>query len=185
MSTDDFAFIDRYSVAILKLLASDPMKSCYQREVARRAGVSVGKTNQVLKAVTAQELVTREHVGKVDLYRYNLNNPAARYLKVFLNLTELRGPLRKLREDSGTIKVVLFGSCADGTDTKESDIDVFVVTSEKKEATGIVQLAGHSIDRRLSPVIVNPLEFSKLKKDDPAFYEQVSRGITLWQRAEE
>ncbi len=183
MLTEDFAFIDRFSVAILRLLASDPMKSYYQREVARSAGVSVGKTNQMLKALEKEELVTKEHVGKVDLYRYNLADAAARTLKIFFNISELRGLVKSLR-NHGTSKVVLFGSCADGTDTKESDADILVVTSDKEEATSVVQRAGRSVSRRVSPIILNPLEFSKLKKDDQPFYEQVSKGITLWRREE-
>ncbi|MDG6924937.1 MAG: nucleotidyltransferase domain-containing protein [Nitrososphaerota archaeon] len=169
---------------ILRLLGSNPVKSFYQREVARTSRVSVGKTNQVLKALEENELVTKEHVGKVDLYRYNLADAAARSLKVFFNASDLRVLTKSLRSLNGTSKVVLFGSCAEGTDTKDSDIDVFILTQNKGEATAAVQRVGRSLERKLSPIILDALEFSKLKKDDLPFYEQVSRGMTLWQREE-
>lgn len=184
MLNQDFAFIDRFSVAILRLLGSDPMKRFYQREVARTAGVSVGKTNQVLKALEENELVTKEHVGKVDLYKYNLADAAARSLKVFFNTSELRVLTKSLGTLDGTSKVVLFGSCAEGTDTKDSDIDIIILTQDKREATAAVQRAGRSSSRKLSPIILDPLEFSRLKKDDLPLYEQVSKGMTLWQREE-
>ncbi len=180
MSTKGLAFIDRYSVAILRLLASDPMRSYYQREVARNAGVSVGKTNQVLRALEREEVVTREHMGKVDLYRYNLADPASRYLKIFFNLSEASQLLRILRSVSK--KVILFGSCAEGTDAKDSDMDVLIVASDKEAAERTFRRAGRLITgRSIYPVILSQLEFSELKEKDPSFYEQVSKGITLWQ----
>jgi hypothetical protein len=83
--------LDRYSIAIVKLLASVPLNGYYQREVARGSGVSVGKTNQVLRELETKRFLTKERKGNVDLYRYNLVNPAARYLKIFVDLSRLIG----------------------------------------------------------------------------------------------
>jgi predicted nucleotidyltransferase len=182
MTAGNLGFIDKFSISILKLLASDPLRSYYQREVARKAGVSVGKTNQVLRSLEREELVLKARTGKVDLYTYNLGSPLARHLKILFTLAEVGELLRKLR--GTTNKIILYGSCAGGTDTKESDIDLLIMTSDKEETERIIQRASPSIGRRVSPVILNPLEFSGLKEKDPAFYEQTSRGIVLWQREE-
>jgi predicted nucleotidyltransferase len=182
MTARGLSFVDKFSIAILRLLALDPLRSYYQREVAKKAGVSVGKTNQVLRALEREEVVLKAHTGKVDLYRYNLGNPLARHLKILFSLSEVADLLRKLRGKSN--KVILYGSCAEGSDTKESDIDMLIVGGDKEEIGRMIERAGHSIERRVSPVILTPLEFSELKKKDPAFYEQVSRGIALWQQEE-
>jgi len=182
MPGDILAQIDRFSIAILRLLASEPLKSYYQREVARIARVSVGKTNQVLRRLESDELVSRERRGNVDLYSYNLDSPAARYLKIFFNLSEVDELRRRLRGVSN--KVVLFGSGAEGTDSKESDIDILVVTGDKEAAAKTIRKAESGTGRKISPVILTPLEFSGLREKDPAFYEQVNKGITLWQREE-
>src|SRR2546422_7375278 len=129
MPSDILAQIDRFSIAILRLLASEPLRTYYQREVARIAGVSVGKTNQVLRRLESDELVSRERRGNVDLYSYNLSSPPARHLKIFFNLSQEDELRRRLRGVSN--KVVLFGSYAEGTDSKESDIDILVVTADK------------------------------------------------------
>jgi hypothetical protein len=174
--------LDRFSMAILKLLASDPLKRLYQREVARKAGVSVGKTNQILRSLEREEIVLREHVGRVDLYRFNLQSPLARHLKVVFILHETGGLAKSLR--SVTDRVILYGSSAEGSDTNESDIDLLVVINEKEGAHRTIRHAARSMGRTVSPIILSPMEFSSLKKKDPAFYEQVSRGITLWQKEE-
>jgi predicted nucleotidyltransferase len=182
MLSDDLTQIDRFSMAILRLLASEPLRSYYQREVARIAGVSVGKTNQVLRRLEKDELLSRERRGNVDLYSYNLGSPPARYLKIFFNLSEVEGLRRRLRGLSS--KVILFGSCAEGTDSRESDIDILVVAGDKEAAEKTVRKAESGTRRKISPVILTPLEFSGLKEKDQAFYEQVNKGITLWEPEE-
>ncbi len=182
MSARGLDFLDKFSLRILKLLASNPLRSYYQREVAKKATVSVGKTNQVLRALEKREIVLKARTGKVDLYSYNLASPVARYLKILFNLSELNELLRKLRNTSTT--VILFGSCAEGSDGEDSDIDMLVVTRNRQAAERAIQREGRSINRRISPVIVSPLEFSGMKEKDRAFYEQASKGIILWQLEE-
>lgn len=182
MTSNGSAYLDRYATAILKLLSLEPLRSYYQREIARKVGVSLGKTNQVLRALEKEEIVLKERRGNVDLYKYNLRSPVARYLKVLFTLNELNELTRNLREVSN--KIVIFGSCADGTDSLESDIDILILTSNKSEARCIIEPARRTLKRRLSPLILNPIEFSGLREKDHAFYEQMSRGIVLWQQEE-
>lgn len=182
MPTKRLPSLDRYTLGILALLAANPTRSYYQREIARKAKVSVGKTNQVLNRLRELDMVTREPRGKIHLYRYNLDDPAARHLKIFLNLTELSGLSRALRKVSN--KVVLFGSVADGSDTEESDIDLLIVTADKRGTEEALAQGGKEAGRNIAPVVLSQLEFSGLKKEDPAFYEQAARGIVLWQKGE-
>jgi len=172
-------YLDKFSVKILGFLSQEPLKSYYQREIARITGISVGKTNQVLKALESEELVLKEAKGKMNLYRYNLHNPAARHLKIIFNLTELNELVKQLRRVSR--KIVLFGSCSEGTDTIESDIDLLILTGDRDKASRIIDQTRRMLSRRISPILLNPLEFSQLKDKDRPLYEQVSRGITLWQ----
>ena len=180
MSARSIDFLDKFSIAVLLLLASDPLASHYQREIARKAGVSVGKTNQILKALEAEEVVLKAHVGKVDLYRYNLQSPLARQLKILFSLYEIGGLIKNLRKASN--RIILYGSCAEGSDTKESDIDLLVVSDEKQGTQRAIRREARSIVRTVSPIVLTPLEFSGLKQKDLAFYEQVSRGMTLWEK---
>ena len=128
-------------------------------------------------------MVIKESRGRVNYYSYNLRNPSARYLKVFFNLSELGGLFRRLKEASD--KVVLFGSSADGSDSRQSDMDILVVSRNREAVEREVMEARGTFERKISPVILTHLEWSKLKDKDRAFYDQVSRGIVVWQKEEE
>ena len=176
---EDLHWLDKFSVRILRVLTREPSKSYYQREIARTAAVSVGKTNHVLKALEREEIVLKERKGRVDIYRYNLHNPVARHLKILFTLTELSELIRQLRQASK--KITLFGSCAEGTDSNASDIDLLILTSDKDRVKKLIATHRRILSRKVSPIVLNLIEFSELKNRDRPFYEQVSKGIVLWQ----
>lgn len=166
------------SLKILYALASDPMRSFYQREAAGEAHVSVGSANRILRTLVDWGLVDREKKGKIYLYRFNVDNPVARQLKVLFNVIELEELTTMLKPL--TRRVILFGSCAEGIDVRESDVDLFILTNEK-EAVSLI-IGRHGSKRRLAPLIVDVNEFTKLRNEDKPLYEEITRGITLWER---
>jgi hypothetical protein len=42
----------------------------------------------------------------------------------------------------------------------------------------------HSLNRKFQLVIRTPLKFAEMKNKEPVFFEEVSRGITLWEAKE-
>lgn len=172
-------FLTGASLRVLTPLINDPMREFYQREVARMARVSIGATNQTLKILAEREIVTKERRGKMFFYRYNLKNPVARQLKILLNVGCLDGLVKELRKYSK--RVILFGSCADGSDVKESDIDLFVLTGEKTKAREIIDYFRKRIDRRVAPVILSANEFAVLRSRDRPLHDRILKGIVLWQ----
>lgn len=166
------------SLKLLYALASDPMRSFYQREAAGEARVSVGSANRILRGLVDRGLIDREKKGKIYLYRFNIDNPVSRHLKVLFNIMEVEKLVDDIR--SFTTRVILFGSCAEGRDARESDIDLLVLTNEKKAVSEII--GQHKSKRRLAPIIVNSNDFTKLRNDDRPLYDEIMRGITLWER---
>lgn len=166
------------SLKLLYALASDPMRSFFQREAAAMAHVSVGSANRILRKLVDRRLVTRERRGKIYLYRFNVDNPVARQFKVLFNIMEVEELVEALR--NLTTRIILFGSCAEGRDARESDIDLLILTDEKRAVSEIIgQLEAR---RRLAPIIVDTNDFTKLRIDDRPLYEEITRGITLWER---
>ena len=166
------------SLKLLYALASDPMRSFYQREAAGEARVSVGSANRILRALVDRGLIDREKKGKIYLYRFNIDNPVSRHLKVLFNIMEVEKLVDKIQ--NLTTRVILFGSCAEGRDARESDIDLLVLTNEKKAVSEII--GQHKSKRRLAPIIVNSNDFTALRNDDRPLYDEIMRGITLWER---
>jgi len=172
-------FITETSLKILALLASDPMREFYQREIAKEAGVSIGAVNQILRTLADREIVTKEKRGKMIFYRYNLQDPVSRQLKIFFNVNDLDGLVKQLR---GRCKrIVLFGSAAEGSDVKGSDLDLFVLTQEREAVKEAIKKYEEKIGRRVAPIIVNASEFVELRSKDKPLYDRIVDGIVLWQ----
>jgi len=173
-------FLTPTSLNVLYFLLSNPMEQFHEREVVRRTGVSVGAVNQILRRFQRVGLVEMDRRGKTNLYRANLRNPVARQFKVLFNVLALNDLVDKVKQISD--RIVLFGSCAEGTDVKDSDIDLFILTSDTETVNHEVRLCEEKIERRLSPIIVDSNELAKMKTKDKPLYERILRGITLWER---
>jgi len=170
-------FITRPALKILHELSSDPMRAFYQREVAKEAEVSVGSANRALKILVEKELVTKERKGKVLLYKFNTESPVAKQLKILFNVNELDELVRTLKKYSK--RVILFGSCAEGNDVRDSDIDLFILTNEKGAVRRIVN--SYEASRKIASIIVDANDFAKMRSEDKPLYGNILRGIRLWE----
>ena len=171
--------IDATSTKLLAVLAEDPGRELYQREIARASSVSIGATCQKLKKLSGDEMVNSRKLGKMIFYRYNLANPVARQFKLLLNLGAVFELTRKLRDHAR--KVILFGSYAEGTNITASAIDIFVLTREGQKVREMARDYGDNQGRKVSLVIVDISEFQVLKAKYRPLYRRIMRGITLWE----
>jgi predicted nucleotidyltransferase len=173
-------FITSKSLHVLHFLLSDPIEQFYEREIARQTNVSIGAVNQFLREFHKIGLVDVQKRGKINLYKADLKNPASRQFKVLFNVLALNDLVDEIKQISD--RVVLFGSCAEGTDVKDSDIDIFILTSDPETARREVTRYEKKMYRRISPIIVDSTELAKMRIRDKPLSERISRGITLWER---
>jgi predicted nucleotidyltransferase len=110
-------------------------------------------------------------------YRARLADPRVRSFKVLLNIDALAPLLDRLSRLA--LRVVLFGSAAEGTNIPDSDVDVLVVTNSPDRARKIVS----SGDDSLQAVIVTPVGLADLERDNPVFAAELKRGIELWKES--
>jgi predicted nucleotidyltransferase len=87
-------------------------------------------------------------------------------------LNQLITDLKKITE-----KIILFGSCATGDDTSESDIDLFILTQDTKKVNDY--LKKERLERTIQAVVVNAPGLVKLREKDKAFYQEINKGIVL------
>ncbi len=177
--TEKLNFITPTLMAVFELFLSDPMQSYHEREVVRSTSVSNGSANKMLRMLADLNFLTRERKGRMVFYRLNAAEPAVRQFKVLTNIYALRKLLEALRQHSR--RIILFGSCAQGTDVKESDIDLFVLSSENKLVRNKINEFNKNKGRKITPVVVGANEFTKLKREEKPFYENIERGIMLWE----
>ena len=122
------------------------------------------------------DFVKENKSGKNIYYQINQMNSSIKNFKIFMTINELTSLVNKLKETSE--KITLFGSCAIGKDTNESDIDLLILTNEKEKVKKFIINRG--FDRKIQAVVVNAGDLMKIKEKDKAFYQEIKKGITLW-----
>lgn len=171
------------SQKIIKYLLLNSGKACYEREIARGAGVSYGSANRILNILNEKGIVTRRAEGNMKYYTIDLFNPYLQEFKILTNMLFIEPLIEKLK--AYTYKIVLFGSCAAGQDTQESDIDLFILTTEENIVRAIINKYSHSskiTNRKIQAIIETPADIIKKVDEDKVFMEQVNKGKILWER---
>ena len=172
-------FITPTFMTVLEFFMENPMQGFHEREVVRQTGVSKGSAGKILKLLTSLGFLGREEKGTMAIYTLNLKDPSVRQFKILVNTFALKGLINALKDSSR--KVVLFGSCSQGTDTKDSDIDLLVVSQEKSSVKKAISKFNQEAARRVAPIIVEANEFVLLRKEDKPLFENIQRGIALWE----
>lgn len=181
MILEDVVFTNHQKVLMYLLLR--PGKSCYEREIARNAKISYGSANQVLNYLYKKGILRRETRGRMCFYSIELSNPYIKELKILYNMILLEPLVEKLKPH--THKVVLYGSWANGTDTENSDIDIFIVTSGEEKVRSIIDKFSYSNKvggRRIQAVIYGPEDLLKREEKERVFLSEVEKGRVLWER---
>lgn len=168
------------TLAVLEALARDPETSLHTRKVAEKARVSVGAASMILRALKGSHLVEVEERGSMKFYRINLLNPLSREFKILFNVRDLTGLVESLTESA--IRVVLFGSCAEGTDTKDSDVDLFILTEDAQTVKVTLGRFRKEFTRNLSAIVVGAGDLARLRRRDKPLYDNISKGKVLWEK---
>lgn len=169
------------SQKILQFLIRDPEKQYLACEIQSGTKVSKAGVNAALRELGAKKLILRETRGKVFFYQADIqNNPLLVQMKVLQTVSLIQPLVAKIKSLSK--KIVLFGSCARGEDTPASDIDLFIVTDSEDEVKPL--LSNLKITRKLQSVVRSPLAYVEMEKKDREFFEELSRGLILWEAKE-
>lgn len=161
----------------LIFLGRHPRDSYYVRELAGIRSISTGSASGQLRSLQETGLVTSEKKGRTLLFRANMFHPVVREAKILATLLELSSIIAAGKEP--ILRLILFGSCATGEDTEQSDIDLFIETTDRPGVNGILSKAGAIILRKISPVIVSPEESVRLRTRDRPLFERIQAGKIL------
>ncbi len=169
---------------VLTLLAKFSDREFYERQVARELGIAFGSANRALNALYLTGVLKRRREGKMFFYSIGSSNAAAVEYKKLVNLLLIEPLVEGLRKISS--RIVLYGSCAQGTDTSKSDLDLFIVSISRRKAENIVykfNFPSGFEDIHIQPIIKSPTELLKAGEAEKTFLDEVERGVLLWERA--
>jgi len=160
---------------VTEYLLDRPKERVKVTAIAKQLHVSKGHVSEVIKKLKKDGFIRDSVV--------NLEDPYIRSLKVAVNLSRIK--------ESGTIAAIkklhvdgagLYGSWANGTNTEESDIDVWVKSGSKIRAIDIAGLSRHigeSLHVEPQILILDKDKIKKLKDDNPIFYFTLLFGSVL------
>ncbi|MFW6129472.1 MAG: nucleotidyltransferase domain-containing protein [Candidatus Aminicenantaceae bacterium] len=139
-------------------------------DVSRSLNISKGFVSRFFS------ILSRERIIKKSRKKYVvIDNLKVRLLRILFNL--------KLFADFNFGKYPfvtgtgIYGSCAKGENTEESDIDIWVKI-DKRDEEELAKLTGSlkRISGRISPLYLTKEKLDVLKKEDPPFYNSIVHG---------
>jgi len=168
---------------VLSLLAKFSDQEFYEREVARKLGISTGSANRALNELYSTGAVKRRKEGKMYFYSIDSSNAAFTEFKKMVTLLLIEPLVEELKKMSS--RIILYGSCALGTDNSDSDLDLFIVANSKEEVSNVIN--GFTFPRgfeniRIQSVLRTPVELLEGRESERTFMEEVERGIVLWEK---
>jgi predicted nucleotidyltransferase len=103
-----------------------------------------------------------------------------REFKKFENVLDLNGLALRIQKISN--KIVLYGSCATGEDTSESDIDLFIISREKSKVLNEIRKEAGVMKREIKAVIVSGEEYLLMRNKEEEFLDELNKGVVLWEK---
>lgn len=105
------------------------------REIGRILEINPATISKRLKELKDEGYIQYRKERMLDLYKADLDSDKYRDLKVYYTIRQLK--------DTGLIKainrfylkptIILFGSSSKGMDTENSDVDILIITENKKQ----------------------------------------------------
>src|SRR5574337_526452 len=175
--------INQTTLKILGLYLDDYKKSLHLREISRETKIDVKAIQLQLKKVEKINVLSSIIRGRDKDYRLSLNNVTTKYYlvmaEIFVSIIYLKKNFM-IKKIVGEIEnkihdpLILFGSFAKGTYTKESDVDVFIISDKKISTSSIIE-ATNMVGREISLKSANRQQFLEgLRNNDPLIKEVVS-----------
>ena len=165
---------------ILDYLTASSEGMGFISQIARKISLSKGEVSKAVKILKDCGLVSCEQSGRNMVCRVDRRLPVFSRLRTVFNLIEVISKTAVLQKISD--KIVLFGSCSQGVDTVDSDIDLLVIARDKAKADKAARAIKFS--RPVQWVIKTPQEYVIMNSKEKVFTEEISKGIILWEAYE-
>ncbi|MEW5955967.1 MAG: nucleotidyltransferase domain-containing protein [Candidatus Micrarchaeota archaeon] len=155
---------------VIEFFLRRPTAEAYAEKLRQEIKISRKSLLDSLAKLEGEGLLVAKRIGRVKAYSLNRGRPLVKQLKTLATVSELLPELEGL---AGEAEVYLFGSAARGEDTETSDVDLLVIG--RVERSKVARILGGAMRERIKPVVMTALEYSRLSRTDPAFYERIEK----------
>lgn len=166
----------KVKIKVLRTLWKYKEKEFTIRELAKFLEISHTGIKKVLDELEKTNVVKLRTLGKSHAFKLNANSYAARIVEdVFEKeakaLSELQETLRKELTSSWVTSAALFGSLAKAEETPLSDIDLFIVTENRKKAEETIAELQKDVSEKfgnsISAYYANKQDLKNKRRDSP------------------
>jgi predicted nucleotidyltransferase len=149
------------------------------KEINIPAIAKITKTNKGLVSRYCSSLVVLGILKKINSkYKLDISSPITRAVKVLLNISKLKIPMPKWVDRMG-----VYGSFSKGTNTEESDVDIWVIPKRGVQQAEIGELEtklSKRLENEVHILLLTEERIERLKKEDkPFFYSLVFGSFIL------
>lgn len=167
-----FSTVER--IITIEYVLSNPSQKFSVRKLARTLKLSPSHISKILKQLSKMKIIENNVV--------NLKNPITRILKIFFNIEKLE-EISLIKFSKKTIPKLLgigiYGSWADGTNYEDSDLDIWIKSSEPIKEKNTAKLNSYLIrklGREVTLLSLWPEKIEILRKKDEVFYHSLTFG---------
>lgn len=163
--------------SIMALLYGHPDESYYLRQILRITDIAPGAGQRELSWLSDAGIITRQVRGNQVHYQANAECPIFSELRSLMTKTAGIGDI--LRASLAQVKdrlslALLYGSVAQGVETKDSDIDLIVVGNVTfAEIVQLINPTQEILGREINPSVYGLEEFRKKVADGHHFLNSV------------
>ena len=172
------SFYNKNPLMVLSYLTKNATKPNISSHIAKDLDIATGSVHQILKFFSKISLVKSSQFGKSSVYEIDRESPLIRTFRLFDTLLELYPLFKKLEEISR--KIILYGSCALGTDTELSDIDLMIEADDDNKDQIYSMISDFEYEREVNAIVLDTNEVIELEKNEPVFFKEIQKGIEIW-----
>lgn len=164
---------------IFSYFNKNPTQGFYLREIVRKTRLSPRTVHHALHFLHRNFILSQRKQGNLTIYSLNIDSIITRQIRTLDILLLLQPLIESLKTLSN--KIILYGSCAEGSYVNSSDIDLFIVSCKEPEIIKKIDSFQKKSSYPIKPIIEDIHEEIKTKHESKAFYERVEKGLILWE----
>lgn len=151
------------------------------RDVARKVNVSPSTAKEALDFLLSNSILDKRILGRNHMFKVK-DSPLTREIKRIYSVYELEssGIVKEiLSNNKDVLSIVVYGSVAKGTDNKDSDIDILIISRKQIDISRLKK--DKSLSREITFLKYAHNEWKEKAIKEKAFYNNVIlNSITLF-----
>ncbi len=157
----------------------EPNRRIHLRQLSKILMVSPATAKKRTDYLVKKNLILRNAERNLVLFQANVDDPVFKELKKTYSVLKIidSGLIEFLNKEFAYPAMVLFGSVGKGEDSKNSDIDLFIL-SETKKSTNL-EAFEKKLNRRIQLISMGENEFRNTKRQNPNLVNNILNGVKI------